>query len=100
MTNSYFGHKTLVVPLVCFRHRRRRFDRDNQGGITIILGDIYIALHPFSGFIKLADLLAYEEVALLTSGNKFTVAWSYDVENRHHAHNCSGLDLSARAFSG
>ena len=64
-----------------FFFRRRRF------GISINLGCISSALHTFSGIITLYDQLVCVAVTLSTSGTKFTVAWSYDVENRHHAYN-------------
>ena len=89
----------VTLRLVSF-FRRRRFDLSDQDSISINLCCISSALHPFSGIIKLADHLACAAVAMSTSGTKFTVAWSNVEENRHHVHNCSGLDFSARAFFG
>ena len=87
----------VTLRLVSF-FRRRRFDLSNQVSISINLDCISSALHPFSGIIKLADHLACMAVALSTADNKFTAASIYDMENRHHAHSCSGLDFATRAF--
>ena len=57
-----------------------------------------VPFHSFSGIIKLADHLACMAVAMSTADNKFTAASIYAMENRHHAHSCSGLDFATRAF--
>ena len=87
----------VTLRLVSF-FRRGRFDLCNQVSISIHLDCISSALHRFSGIIKLADHLACMAVAMSTADNKFTAASIYAMENRHHAHSCSGLDFATRAF--
>ena len=87
----------VTLRLVSF-FRRRRFDMCNQVSISIHLDCFSSAFHPFSGIIKLADHLACMAVATSTADNKFTAASIYAIENRHHAHSCSGLDFATRTF--
>ena len=83
----------VTLRLVSF-FRRRRFDLCNQVSISIHLDCMSSALHSFSGIIKLADHLACMAVAMSTADNKFTAESIYAMENRHHAHSCSGLDFA------
>ena len=87
----------VTLRLVSF-FRRKRFDLCNQVSISIHLDRISSALHSFSGITKLADHLACMAVAMSTAVNKFTAASIYAMENKHLAHNCSGLDFDTRAF--